>query len=364
MKLVVLAQTPPPLHGQSAMVQLLVERLPDQGVDVHHVNLRLSRTAAAIGRWEWAKIRETLRCCFRVVLVQRRTGCRTLYYVPAPAKRGALYRDWAVMLICRPFFRHLVLHWHAVGLGEWLHTRATRLERLITRWLLGRASLSLVLAPALQADAERLSPRSLAIVPNGVPDPGPPAPRPSSDSFGVLFIGEGSEAKGLFRAAQAVLEANQRLAGDRQRPAMTLTAAGPFASDAARQCFVDLVQQHPGVLCHVGRVGGDAKSALFRASHVLCLPTTYAAEGLPLVVLEALAHDRPVVATAWRGLVGVVDTTIGRTVPVGDPGALVGALLAIREHPPAPGVCRARYLECYTSARHLALLAANLRALD
>ena len=35
----------------------------------------------------------------------------------APGKRAALYRDWVVMVLCRPFFRQVIHHWHAVGLG-------------------------------------------------------------------------------------------------------------------------------------------------------------------------------------------------------------------------------------------------------
>ncbi len=41
MKLLILAQTPPPLHGQSAMVRTLVDGLPAPGVALHHVNLPL-----------------------------------------------------------------------------------------------------------------------------------------------------------------------------------------------------------------------------------------------------------------------------------------------------------------------------------
>ena len=47
---------------------------------------------------------------------------KNFYYVPAPGKRVALYRDWLVMLLCRPFFKNIILHWHAAGLAKWLET--------------------------------------------------------------------------------------------------------------------------------------------------------------------------------------------------------------------------------------------------
>ena len=52
-----------------------------------------------------------------------------------------LYRDWLVMVCCRPFFRHLIFHWHAVGLGEWLDHQARPFERRLSHALLERALL-------------------------------------------------------------------------------------------------------------------------------------------------------------------------------------------------------------------------------
>src|SRR5690606_28348541 len=130
--------------------------------------------------------------------------CDCLYYVPAPGKRGALYRDWLVMRVLRPFFPRLILHWHAAGLGDWLEQRATTPGRVVTRALLGRPDLSIVLANSLRNDAEALTSRRIKQVTNGVPDPGalsPPPPAPPS-SFQVLFIGLCSAEKGVFLAAE------------------------------------------------------------------------------------------------------------------------------------------------------------------
>src|SRR5262245_5678357 len=138
MKLLVLAQTPPPLHGQSTMVQVLVNGLPTRGIAVHHVNLRLSADIADIGRWRWGKIFATLGFAWQTIRARFAHHCDTLYYVPAPpAKRGALYRDWVLMFLCRPFFSRCVLHWHAAGLADWLKAEGHLAERFFTRWFLG-----------------------------------------------------------------------------------------------------------------------------------------------------------------------------------------------------------------------------------
>lgn len=365
MKLLVLAQIPPPLHGQSLMVQTLVEGLPAHGIPVHHVNLGLSRDAADIGRWRPGKFFALLRACARTVSSRFRHGCNTLYYVPAPGKRGALWRDLVVMLLCRPFFRRLVLHWHAAGLDQWLAAKATSLELGLARLLLGRATLSIVLSSSLQTDALALNPRKIAIVPNGIADPDeepPPRPATGDTPFQVLFLGLCSEEKGLFAAASAVLAANRAARAPKDQPRFTLVAAGPLADFATGSLFEELCRQYPATLRYAGQVHGAEKTNLLRQSHCLCLPTQYPAEGQPLVLLEAMAHDLPVVATRWAAIPDTVPPEAVLVEP-GDPDALAAALGQLRKTPPSTGVFRRHYLARFTTEHHLTALAAALREL-
>ncbi len=152
------------------MVESLVSGLPSRGIDVRHVQLRLSNSHGEIGKWRPAKILSTILAAITARRVARRENCDALYYVPAPAKRGALYRDFAAMGVCRDRRLKLALHWHAPGLGVWLSTHATQVERRLARRALGGAELSIVLAPELAADAEALSPRRTVAVPKrGLP---------------------------------------------------------------------------------------------------------------------------------------------------------------------------------------------------
>lgn len=365
MKLLVLAQTPPPLHGQSVMVQALVDGLPGFGVAVHHVNLRLSQDTQDIGRWRIGKIFGTLGIAFLAMRTRFKHDCDTIYYVPAPpANRGALYRDWVLMLLCRPLFRCCVLHWHANGLGEWLQHHATGFERFITRQLLGRAHLAIVLGNGFRADAEQLKPRRVAVIPNGIAPPPAPGSSRTPHPYRLLFLSMCSEEKGLFAAASAVLETNRRSGASDASPAFVLTAAGPFDRSETADRFHRLCGEHPNVFRHAGTVAGPTKTALFTEAHALVLPTRHPSEGMPLVALEALAHDRPVITTNWGALADVVTPDVGILVPPANGSALAAALLRMRDHPPAPRACRARFLACFTLERHLTSLAAALETLN
>src|SRR5213078_762420 len=70
--------------------------------------------------------------------------------------------------------------------------------------------------------------------------------------------------------------------------------------------------------------------ALIARFDVLALPSTI--EGLPLVILEAMARGRPVVATPVGGTPElVVDGETGLLVPPRDPAALAAALQRVLE---------------------------------
>ena len=87
------------------------------------------------------------------------------------------------------------------------------------------------------------------------------------------------------------------------------------------------------------------------------------AEGLPVVIMEAMAMGRPVIATAIAGVPELVTPETGWLVPAGDAGALAGAIAALAATPPARlaamgAAGRARVLQRHDIDREAARLAA------
>lgn len=360
MKLLVLAQIPPPAHGQSLAVRALLEHLRAQADwEVHHVNLPLSRDAGDIGRWRVGKIFAALAAAFRVWGRFLRHGRMPIYYVPAPAKRSALYRDWLLLALCRPFARAVVFHWHGVGLGAWLDAPSHRCERWLSRRLLGGVALAIAQAEAGREDCARLFPRRCVVIRNGVLDAlGRLAPKPAfPQPCRVLFLGLGTREKGLFDALEAVALANAAEPG-----AFRFTAAGAFASADEEREFRERAAQLGAAARHAGFVTEAERNALLRESDIFCFPSYYPHEGQPAVLLEALAHDLAIVTTRWRGIPENLPARFVYFAAPRAPAEIAAQLRAAHAAGPPHGALREHYLEHFTQARHLALVEAALRS--
>ena len=403
-KLLIFAHKPPPHHGQSYMVQLLLEQLggdvrarkPSDGavdLEVYHVDSRLSHDFEDIGGFRLGKLGSLLKYCIQAIGLRLRYGVRALYFVPAPPKRATLYRDWLVMLLCRPFFPQLIYHWHGGGLGEWLRTEARGWERTISRMLLFRPDLSMVLSEFNRGDAEFVQSRRTVVVPNGIPDPCPEfekeilprrlaraearkkialGERPMEGAgeqphiFKLLFIGVCFSEKGIFDAAEAIALANRKLQGTPFQ--VTLTLAGTFFTEAEKQQFErrirepDLHTKEGASVEHKGFVSGEEKRRLFREHDAFCFPTWYSAENFPLVLLEAMAYGLPIVSTHWRGIPELVPPGYHGLVPPKSPAAVAETIVKFVTIDYDPTL-RARFLEHYTDKQFAAKIKAALTGL-
>lgn len=76
----------------------------------------------------------------------------------------------------------------------------------------------------------------------------------------------------------------------------------------------------------LGAIDGAGVRRLLEASRVFVLPSF--AEGLPVVIMEALALQRPVIASAIAGTPELVDAGCGWLVPAGSPEAVADAMEA------------------------------------
>jgi glycosyltransferase involved in cell wall biosynthesis len=412
-QLLVFAHVPPPHHGQSYMVKLMLEgfggdqcQQPAQPPTAHgiaclHVNARFSRQLEDIGNFDLQKVTRLLRYCFKAIRYRHLYGVKTLYYVPAPGKLSALLRDWLVLALCRPFYPQLILHWHAAGLGTWIEEHPTGPIRWVSRRLLRGADLSIVLSEYNRADAEKLQPKRVRIVGNGIPDPCPDfetallprrrarlaarqllsvgkpleaslaqAAGPEPDVFRILYLAHCIREKGLFDTLDGVALVARKFAQQQSTIRPQLIVAGEFMNSEEEAEFKARIQQ-PDLLApdgkpmvqYVGFVSGERKREVFLHSDCFCFPTYYYAESFGLVVVEAMSYGLPVVTSRWRSVPELLPADYEGLVDPHSPGQIADALgLLMLTH--TGEKARERFEEKYRLDRHLSQLAAAIHSLD
>lgn len=140
----------------------------------------------------------------------------------------------------------------------------------------------------------------------------------ATDAPLLLYVGNLKDSKGCLD----LLEAFPAVLATRPQARLLYVGAGPCRGALlarARALGVEARVQLAGAMPHA------ALPDWFRAADVLCLPSHN--EGVPNVVLEAMACGTPVVATRVGGIPEVVPGHAGRLVPLGDRAALSEALV-------------------------------------
>ena len=331
------------------MIEALVEGKYD-AFDLVHVRMDFSHHVDEIGVFRARKIAHLASTIARIALA-RMQGCRTLYYPPAGPNIVPICRDIAILLATRWMFRAVIFHFHAGGVSEAYDRLPAPLRPLYRRVYCG-ADAGIRLSELTPDDAGALATKATHVVPNGVPDnvPAgePPRPRPA-DVPVLLYVGVLCESKGVL----VLLEACARLMGRGVRFRLALVGAPQPA--AFGQALTEAIDGH-GLTDYVELCGvrsGPEKWHTYGAASVFCFPTFFESEAFPVVLLEAMQFELPVVASRWRGIPSIVDD--GRTgflVPPGDAVALaerIETLLTDRELAEGMGRRgRARFLDGFT----------------
>lgn len=353
-KLLVFAHVPPPHHGQAAMVELMLRGLGENSdLQVYHVDARFSTDIDDVGRGKLRKLLLLGKYAAMLVALRILKRPNGVYFVPAPGKRIAIYRDLALIGLAKALGMPRIFHWHAGGLADWVRDTARPWERFLCKWVYGRARLSVIPVGSEQATAGYFKPERLEKIPNGIPDPCPdfesailPArqerlrQRRSGERHvvRVLFMGHCTEDKGLFDVMEAVQLANRRSREAGQSWVFALQVFGKFMTDSERGRFDALrkapewaMQAPEPLLAYAEFVSGSEKARVFCESDVLCFPSFYAAEVIPTVILDALAYGLPVIGTKWRGIPELLPPGGLPPCEIRRPDQVAGRLLEVPE---------------------------------
>jgi colanic acid/amylovoran biosynthesis glycosyltransferase len=182
-----------------------------------------------------------------------------------------------------------------------------------------------------------------------------PLPKNSPEEvYEILCVGRLTPAKGQ----HLLIDAVDRLTKQGRPVRLRLVGSGPDES-SLRGCVGRIA--NPDSVIFEGAVNQDRIRSLYAAADVFCLPSF--AEGLPVVLMEAMAMEIPCVSTNITGIPELIRNEVdGLLVPPSDLEALIESLArlmddhALRDRLASSG--RARVLEHYDMASNVEALSA------
>jgi glycosyltransferase involved in cell wall biosynthesis len=312
--------TPPPHHGVAVFIAMLRES-PHlaRRFRVLHLDTADRRGLGNMGKLEAGNVAMALRHAAMLAgsLARRRPD---VVYLCIAQNTWGIARDAVLLALARLFRRRIAIHLHGSDLRSY-YDGAPRPMRWLLRRCLAWADAVGVLGNGLRPIFDGLVPAARVHVAAPAIDDAFPDGAPFRSGSGdvvVAFIGMLFRPKGILQLIEAAAAV----------PGARFVMAGEWYSAEDRQEAEALVASL-GVKDRVtfpGRVGPQEKRQLLAEADIFAFPG-YQPEGLPLVVLEAMAAGLPLVATPVGTIADVVrDGVEGVLVPPRDVAALAAAL--------------------------------------
>lgn len=175
---------------------------------------------------------------------------------------------------------------------------------------------------------ERPDPGKITVIPNGIriPQPPPPVERPVDLPPGAKVVGLVGRL-GWKKAYPDLLQAAVRVRAVRPEVEFVVIGDGPLRGEIASQAARLGLGPHLHLLGELSPV-----APLLRGFDVFVISSII--EGMPNALLEALALERPVVATRVGGIPEIVTHgESGLLVPPSNPAAMADAILRLLDDP-------------------------------
>lgn len=339
----VVGPLPPPMQGAAATTEAFVAHLAATGP------LSVCNNAIGPGGRLTGSIVKFVRTMGALAVVAggaRRPG-RALY-IALDGGLGLAY-NLMVVALARALGYRLYLHHHSFA---YISTPSL-LMALLAR-AAGRRATHVVLCGAMGAALAARYPateRTFVLSNAGlIPMPPATAGRDHGPRFVIGLLSNLIADKGI-DSAIAVLRAGRQRGLD-----LRLVLAGP-AQDGAMERLLAAARAEFGDAIEItGAIGEGAKPAFFAGLDLFVFPSRYDNEAEPRVVIEALVHGVPVLATARGCLPDMIGADAGATVDPGDDfvTAALALVISLQTDP-----ARATHMKAAALARGRALAAAG-----
>ena len=343
-KILFFAPTPPPYSGPESVTEMLLHSDLGKNFRISHIRANFNPVNASKGKLNRHNLLAGLRL-FPALAHRMISDRPNILYTIISENRLGLLRNALVVTLANIFGVKVILHLHGSNFRSY-YQHSVYFDRLVAKYVCRKCHTFIVLANSLKDQFREVLPGGYRVsaVYNAVDAENL---FPSVYSYDqlvrsrsmnerrlvVLFMGYHSANKGYFDLMAAIPEVEKACpfvefvsAGEAvKRDSFKIYGNNPAVTIKEKRKLVDfgLHRNHA-----VGTVQGEEKSKLFREADVFVLPSY--SEGMPIVVLEAMAAGLPVVTTPVGAISELFhDGSNGFLVNPGKPEEISKALVTL-----------------------------------
>jgi len=351
-KILAVGQTPPPYGGQAVMIEKLLSA-KFHNIQFYHVRLFFSKELSESGKVNFYKVSHLFIVIAKIIFLKFRHNIRILYYPPSGKSKIPMYRDIVMLLFTRLFFNKTVFHFHCSGVSE-LYYDLPVIAQFFFRQAYWYPDISIRLSAYNPEDGKMFKAKKEFIIPNGLHDYFLDYKNTSVNhkNINLLYVGLIKESKGIFLLLESYVELYKK------HNNILLNLVGVFDSIQFENKVNEFIKSHKIPVKFHGVLVGEDKYDVYHNADIFCFASFFEAEGLPLVLIEAMQFKLPIVAAHWRGIPDLIrDGENGFLVPIRDTNILTEKLdllirnTELRKEMGEKG--RELFLEKYSLEKHL-----------
>ncbi len=353
MKILILAQTPPPFHGQSIMQQYLVHA-KWKWCEKKFIRLDFSKSIEEVGNFNLKKVIKLFNIILKVWRIRLNGRLDILFYPPSGPHKIPFYRDILLLLFIRWCTKKIIFQFHAGGF-DILYNKLNLIEKFWALKAYNNPDAIMILSSDLKSEVDWIKPKTSFIIPNGVEDHyyDYSLKRLNNRNIVILTVGMISESKGILTSIEAakILKKNDYK--------FIWNFIGGFQSFKIKKKIEEKLYEYKlnDYLNFLGSIYGEQKFDFFSNAHIFCFPS-YENEAMPIALLEAMMMSLSIVSTNLRCIPHIIDNNEnGLLVPVKDPQKLAEAIEKLINHVELRNMmginARKKYLKEYTIEKHL-----------
>ena len=298
---------PPPIHG-AAMVGKYIHdsKLVNEAFDCRFENMALAQKLEDIGHSGVKKLFNFISQLHEFGKAIKEFSPELVYITPNACGK-AFYKDYFIVQYVKRCLKkyspksQIVIHYHNKGVS-------TRQDNFFDNWLYKsffKRLRVILLADILYDDIKKyVSKNNVYVCPNGIPESLQLKQKTQlrNEVPNILFLSNLIISKGVFVLLDAL-----KILKDNQYKFVCKIVGGETDEISKTKLITEICNRNlDGSVLYAGRKTGAEKNEFFANADIFAFPTFYANECFPLVCLEAMEYQLPIVSTNEGGIPDIV----------------------------------------------------------